>query len=173
MARAGEPATLADRQVDLRRLELVEWDGRDPERPVAIIEVTCSAGTYVRAFARDLGAAVGSAAYLGALVRRRSGPFELSDATTLDDLRAAGAAGPEAIRGLLRPPDAGLEHVPAVALTEDEIRDAGMGRFVRPAAGVEAGIDGELVRLLDPQGRIVGLARRDGRRLAPEKMAQR
>ena len=173
IARAGEPLELATRQVELRRLDLVEWDGTDPQRPVAIVDVTCSAGTYVRALARDLGATVGSGAYLGALVRTRSGPFELAGATSLDELRAAGAAGPDAVRALLRPADAGLEHLAGVRLDEDEIRDAAMGRFVRPAAGMGDAEDGALLRLLDPEGRIVGIARRDGRRLAPEKMAHR
>jgi len=173
MARAGEAPTLADRQVELRRLELLEWDGSDPGRPVAIVDVTCSAGTYVRALARDLGEALGSGAYLGSLVRTRSGPFELADATSLDTLRAAGAEGPDAVRALLRPADVGLESVAAVQLTEAEITDAAMGRFVRPEAGLGSAADGDLVRLIDADHRIIGIARRDGRRLAPEKMAHR
>jgi hypothetical protein len=48
-----------------------------------------------------------------------------------------------------------------------------MGRFVRPAAGLGNAADGEMVRLLDSARRIVGIARRDGKRLAPEKMAHR
>jgi tRNA pseudouridine55 synthase len=173
MARAGETPALAERQVDLRALDLVEWDGTDPARPVAIVDVTCSAGTYVRALARDLGEELGSGAYLGALVRTRSGPFALEQATSLDALRAAGAIGSEAVRALLQPPDVGLDAVPAVALTDSEIGDAVMGRFVRPAAGLGTAADGDLVRLVDSARRIVGIARRDGKRLAPEKMAHR
>jgi hypothetical protein len=72
---------------------------------------------------------------------------------------------------LLRPADAGLDAMPAVVLTGTEIDDAVKGRFVRPSAGMGLGEDGELVRLLGDSNRIVGIARRDGRRLAPEKMA--
>ena len=79
MARAGETVVLAEREVTLHELTLIDWDGTDPERPIAIVDVTCSAGTYVRAIARDLGEAVGSAAYLGALSRTASGPFELDE----------------------------------------------------------------------------------------------
>jgi tRNA pseudouridine55 synthase len=171
LARAGTPAELVDRQVELRRLELIEWDGQDPDRPIAIVDLTCSAGTYVRAFARDLGARLGSAAYLGALVRTRSGPFELAATTTLDTLRAAGAAGPDAVGALLQPPDVGLEAVPAVALSEAEVGDAAKGRFVRPASGLAGTVDGDLVRFVDATGRIVGIGRRAGRHVAPEKMA--
>ena len=77
MARAGETVELAERSVTIHALDLLSWDGTDPERPVAVVDVVCSAGTYVRALARDLGERLGSAAYLGALTRTASGPFTL------------------------------------------------------------------------------------------------
>src|SRR3990172_8109249 len=73
MARAGERPELPARSVTIHELTTLTWDDTDPERPIAVVDVTCSAGTYVRALARDLGVAVGSAAYLGALVRAASG----------------------------------------------------------------------------------------------------
>jgi tRNA pseudouridine55 synthase len=174
LARAGEAVVLAPRQVELKRLELVEWDDRDPDRPIAIVDVTCSAGTYVRALARDIGASLGSGAYLGALVRTASGPFSLEGARTLDQIRStAAASGPDGIRELLLPPDTGLEELPAVSLTSDEIADASQGRFVRPAAGLHGTPDGAPLRLLDPDGAIVGIGRRDGARVAPTKILQR
>src|SRR6185503_12080157 len=54
MARAGETVQLTPRQVEIAALDLLEWDGTDPARPIAILDVRCSAGTYVRALARDL-----------------------------------------------------------------------------------------------------------------------
>ena len=174
MARAGEPVSLAPRQVEIKRLELSEWDGADPDRPVAILEVTCSAGTYVRALARDLGARLGSGAYLGALVRTGSGPFTLDGARSLDDVRnAAAEAGAEGVRGLLLAADAGLEGIPAVSLTTAEIADANQGRFVKPAAGLRGAPDGVPLRLLDAAGSIVGMGRREGARIAPTKILQR
>ena len=80
MARAGETVELAARDVTIHELSIVEWDDTDPDRPIAVVDVTCSAGTYVRALARDLGASLGSAAYLGALRRTAAGPFRLEDA---------------------------------------------------------------------------------------------
>jgi tRNA pseudouridine55 synthase len=174
MARAGESVELPPRQVDLKRLELVEWDDADPDRPIAIVDVTCSAGTYVRALARDLGAKVGSAAYLGALVRTASGPFTLDRARTLDEIRdAAAGAGPEGIRSLLLASDTGLEAMPSVALTSEEIADANQGRYVRPRAGLRDAPDGAPLRLLDDAGAIVGMGRREGTRIAPTKILQR
>jgi tRNA pseudouridine55 synthase len=159
LARAGETVELAPRQVEIKGLELLDWDGTDPARPIAVLDVTCSAGTYVRALARDLGARLGSGAYLGALVRTASGPFLLEAARSLDEIRSAAAtAGPDGIRELLLPPDTGLEALPAVSLTPDEIADASQGRYVRP---------------LDAAGLIVGMGRREGARIAPTKILQR
>jgi len=174
MARAGETVQLTPRQVEIAGLDLLEWDGTDPERPIAILEVRCSAGTYVRALARDLGAALGSGAYLGALVRTASGPFTLDGARTLDEIRdAAAAAGPEGVRRLLLPPDTGLDALPAVSLTSEEIADANQGRYVRPRAGLHDTPDGVPLRLLDAAGAIVGMGRREGARIAPTKILHR
>src|SRR6476646_831875 len=60
MARAGQAITLAPREVTIHALDLVEWDGSEPDRPIAVLDVACSAGTYVRALARDLGERLGS-----------------------------------------------------------------------------------------------------------------
>ena len=56
--------------------------------PEAVIRIACSKGTYIRAFARDLGEALGSGAHLGGLIRSRSGAYRLQDALTLDQALA-------------------------------------------------------------------------------------
>jgi tRNA pseudouridine55 synthase len=169
LARAGQTVELAPREVEIDRLEIVDWDGSDPERPVAILEVVCSAGTYVRALARDLGAALGSGAYLGALSRTASGPFRLDAAVTLEDVRSAAAAGPDELVSLLLPIDAGLDDLPAVVLSETDLPAIVRGQVVRaPASARDAG--DRPIRLLDQEGRLVGFATlRDGR-LAPDKV---
>ena len=53
--------------------------------PEAVIRIACSKGTYIRAFARDLGEALGSGAHLSGLIRSRSGAFRVEDALSLDD----------------------------------------------------------------------------------------
>lgn len=171
MARAGEAVDLPPRSVDIRALDLLEWDATDPERPIAIVDVRCSAGTYVRALARDLGSRLGCGAYLGALVRTASGPFTLEGARSLDQIRDAAAAnGPDGVRALLLPSDTGLDALPAVALTEPEIADALQGRFVRPAGGMRGAPEDAPLRLVNADGLIVGMGRRDGARIAPTKM---
>ena len=56
--------------------------------PEAVIRIACSKGTYIRAFARDLGEALDSGAHLSGLIRSRSGDFRLEDALTLDQALA-------------------------------------------------------------------------------------
>jgi tRNA pseudouridine55 synthase len=170
MARAGQRPDLRPRSVTIHAIELVEWDGTDPERPVAVIEVECSAGTYIRALARDLGGAVGSGAYLGALTRSASGPFRLDDAVSVDALRAAAAAGPDRVRALLLPAEMGLERFPRMILEPREVAAIARGQFVRPGRPVPAAEPDGHIRLVDTPDRLVAIAAwRDGR-LAPEKV---
>ena len=169
MARAGEVVTLAERQVTIHELSLASWDGGEPERPVAVLEVECSAGTYIRALARDLGERLGNAAYLGALRRTAAGPFSEADAIPLDTVRAAAAEHPAAFARLLRPIDTGLERFPEVILTAPELDAVARGQFIRPAVGFEPGA--ERYRLRAPDGALAALAiEAPHGRLAPDKV---
>jgi tRNA pseudouridine55 synthase len=169
LARAGVPVGLPARAVTIHGLDLVEWDDSDPDRPIAIVDVACSAGTYVRSLARDLGEALGSGAYLGALRRTASGLFDLANAVALDAVREAAASGPDGLLPLLRPIDTGLERFPTVVLSEDEVTSVSRGQFVRPGAGFEPGA--ERYRLRAPSGDLVAIATdAGGGRLAPDKV---
>ena len=170
LARAGVTPELKSRSVTIHRFDLVDWDGTDPERPIAVAEVECSAGTYVRALARDLGEAVGSAAYLGALVRTASGPFRVDDAVALDTVRDT-AADPEAFRLLVRSPEMGLEAFPRIVLDDSDVAAVSRGQFIRPHVPLPAVADPEeRLRLVDASGRLVAIALQREGRLAPEKV---
>ena len=175
MARAGQKPELAPRSVTIDRIELLEWVGTDPERPIAVVEVDCSAGTYIRAIARDLGAALGTGAYLGALTRTASGPFTLAQAVSLDAVRAAAGEGAGqgtaqgALGAMLLPMDAGLE-LRSLSLTAEELSAVVRGQFIRPATGVAGPADDSPVRLLSPAGELVGFGRWDGTRVMPDKV---
>jgi tRNA pseudouridine55 synthase len=168
MARAGETVELAERAVTIHTLDLVSWDATDADRPIAVVDVICSAGTYVRALARDLGVGLASAAYLGALTRTASGPFSLDAALALDAIRSAAADGPSGLVPLLRPIDAGLDAFPVVTLTADELSAVARGQFVRPAGGLPGPADH--YRLRDEAGSLVAIATATGGRLAPDKV---
>jgi len=79
--RAGEQVALQAREVTVSRFALLERRGDDVD-----VVVECTSGTYVRALARDLGAALGVGAHLTALRRTRVGVFDLAAARTLDEL---------------------------------------------------------------------------------------
>ena len=169
MARAGETVELKERDVTIDSFTIATWDDSDPERPIAVVDVTCSAGTYVRALARDLGTAVGSAAYLGALRRTAAGSFAEDAAVTLDAIRTATADGPAGLVPLLHPIDAGLDRFPRVELDEREVDSVAQGQYVKPAGGIPAHADH--YRLVDPSGRLVAIAiPAGGGRLAPDKV---
>jgi tRNA pseudouridine55 synthase len=90
-AREGEDFEIPARPVTVSSFtvydvrEAVAEDGT-PVRDV-VVSVVCSSGTYVRALARDLGAALGVGGHLTALRRTRVGPYKLDAAKTLDDLQ--------------------------------------------------------------------------------------
>jgi len=173
LARRGETPELKPRAVTFFELALVAWDDADAAHPTAVIDVACSAGTYVRALARDLGSAVGSAAYLGALRRTASGPFTLADAHPLDAVRAAAAA--ERLADLLLPAGTGLDDLPAVLLAAAEQRVVAhggwTGRVERLGSAGEGIGEGAAVRLLAPGGALAAIARvADGGRLVTDKV---
>ncbi len=170
LARHGRKPELRPRRVTVHRLELAEWDATDPARPVATLELRCSAGTYVRALARDLGEALGSGAYLGALTRTASGPFRLENAHALERIRKLLVGG--RIEEVLLPPDAGLEALPRVTLEPRDLDSLAQGQIIRfrplPDAG-QPPTDG-LLRVVDDAGRLAAIVRNRDGLLHPEKV---
>jgi tRNA pseudouridine55 synthase len=84
--RAGEDVELAARPVEIARFEVLARRDLSVDQVFCVdldVAVECSTGTYVRALARDLGAALGSAGHLTALRRTRVGPFGIDQAQTL------------------------------------------------------------------------------------------
>jgi tRNA pseudouridine55 synthase len=172
MARRGEHPEPHERTVEIMRLDLLEWDATDASRPSAVVQVACSAGTYIRAIARDLGEALGCGAYLGSLVRTASGPFRLEDAVPLDVLRGELAA--DALELRLLPPDVGLDDYPIVAIDANDVAALVRGQVVaRPTTGVPVlPGPGGVVRVVDEAGTLVAMAKLVANRLHPDKVLQ-
>jgi len=84
MARAGIEVPREARNVELLRLELLDW-----QPPLFTLEVECSKGTYIRSLAHDIGQALGCGSHLRSLVRTKNGPFYLEDSIPLSDLEEA------------------------------------------------------------------------------------
>ena len=113
LAREGEEFELAPRQTRIDRIELIEA-GQDD----AVLEMTCGKGTYVRAFARDLGRALACLGHVKALCRLAVGPFSLQTAIPLEKLEESAKGG--AAKRLLLPLATALDDIPALAVTDQE-----------------------------------------------------
>lgn len=84
LARAGIEVPRKPKWVEFFRLELLEW-----RLPVITIEVDCSAGTYIRSLAQDIGQIIGCGAHLRKLVRLKSEPFHIDEAIPLPSIEEA------------------------------------------------------------------------------------
>jgi len=92
MVREGETVELAARRVTISRIDVFELR-RQTDFVDVDVEVACSAGTYIRAIARDLGSALGVGGHLTALRRTAVGGFALDEAYTLEKLAELAEAG--------------------------------------------------------------------------------
>lgn len=167
-ARAGVEVERAPRRVTIHALQLEPV----PHDAAALrLRVRCSKGTYVRTLAEDLGAALGCGAHLIALRRTATGPFELAQAVTLEQLQHATME--ERLQRLL-PPEALLHGWPQVTLEEDEA-----GRFLAGLRRRGRWPDAEAVAVFGARPRaLLGIGRCRGgelipvRLLAPAEIAQ-
>ncbi|MEO3757433.1 tRNA pseudouridine(55) synthase TruB [Mycobacterium sp. B14F4] len=143
LAREGQAVELAARRIRVDRFEVVAVR-RQPGLVDVDVEVDCSSGTYIRALARDVGAALGVGGHLTALRRTRVGGFGLDQARTLEEL----ADEPRLSYSL---DEACLLTFARRDLTADEAESASHGRPLNPA-----GIEG-IYAAVAPDGRVVAL----------------
>ncbi|KWX56677.1 tRNA pseudouridine synthase B [Mycobacterium sp. NAZ190054] len=150
MVREGQAVELAARPVRVERFEVLAVR-RHGELVDVDVTVDCSSGTYIRALARDVGAALGVGGHLTALRRTRVGEFGLDQARTLEQLaeRAELSCSLDA---------ACLQAFPRRELSDAEVVDASHGRPLSPA-----GIDG-VYAATAPDGRVMALLEDAGRR---------
>jgi tRNA pseudouridine55 synthase len=161
LARQGVEVERAPRRVTIHSIDLLAFDS-----PQATIDVRCSAGTYIRSLAHDLGRQLGCGAHLAALRRTAAGDFTLDQALSLEAFEAAVVAGSWVT--WLKPLDAALGQFPAITLGADDAARARRGMAIPVRDRVEA----DRVRVYDPSGRIVGLMTLDPsrRELRPDKI---
>jgi tRNA pseudouridine55 synthase len=140
LARDGEVVELAARLTHIHRLELVE-----AKADAAVFEMGCGKGTYVRAFARDLGRALGCLGHVVALTRLSVGPFDLKAAISLETLEKS--ATDHAAKRLLMPLATALDDIPGLAVTDQEAAQLRLGQAIlargRVSLRAEAVADGD------------------------------
>jgi tRNA pseudouridine55 synthase len=148
LVREGHVVELAARPVRIDRFEMLAVHRHD-ELVDVDVEVDCSSGTYIRALARDIGAALEVGGHLIALRRTRVGRFGIDQARSLHDLAERPGLS-------LTLDDACLLLFPHRLLTDDEADAVANGRAMNPAGieGVYAAhtVDGEVMGLLRDEG---------------------
>lgn len=147
--RAGEVVELAPRSVTVHRLDVHGIRRPAPDLLDVDVTVACTAGTYIRAIARDAGAALGVGGHLTALRRTASGPFAVDHAAPVEDAGAALLAGGG--EGFLPLAEAATTVFPVRPVSAEETRALGYGQRV-PATGASG-----LHAAIDPEGRLVAL----------------
>jgi len=150
LARAGEDVELKPRAVTISAFDLIDTRRTDGFIDLDV-RVECSSGTYIRALARDLGLSLGTGGHLTVLRRSKVGPFDVADASTLENLVVNDA--------LLNPAAVATTLFPSHTLEAQEVVDLVHGkRLTVPALdGVAGPIAG-----LAPDGRLVGLLEANG-----------
>jgi tRNA pseudouridine55 synthase len=160
LARRGETVRPAPVRVTIHGAEIVRW-----EPPSLTIEVACSSGTYIRAIARDLGAALGCGAHLAALRRTAVGPHDVAAAVTPAEIGEPVRWGAAWLT-----PARALGHMASVTLDAVEIAALRQGRVVA-AAAVDPRVEGTLTAI-GPQGLVAVVEAREGlirpRKVFPE-----
>ena len=144
LVRAGETVELKKREVTVARFELRRFSRVDDFVDIAVA-VDCSSGTYIRALARDLGAALEVGGHITALRRTRVGNFDVSQASNLEQL--------ENLK-LIPLIDAARDLFPVIELEDSDVTDLVQGKRLLGralAAGLVAGRSpkGELVAVLE------------------------
>ena len=145
-ARRGEVMELPARPVTIHQLRVLGWNAA---RAQLSVEVHCSAGTYIRSLARDLGASLGCGGCLASLRRTQALGFHDNQAVPLPEAPVNVGDGALA----LLPPELALPHLPRRLLTAGEQLDWSFGRRITP--GIEE--SAEAVVMLSDSGRMLGL----------------
>lgn len=156
LARRGIEVERPARMVTIYELSLLSC-----QLPFITLRVVCSAGTYIRSLAHDLGQALGCGGHVAALRRTTIGPFQISQAVSLADLTA------ERLVTALLPSDRAVRHLPLLVLSPMEAAYLYQGRRLprqprHPYA--------PLARAYDQAGVFVGIVAADGDQWQPRKV---
>ena len=156
-ARRGDEVVLKSRRVHIHAMELLSYDF-----PRLRARIHCSAGTYIRSLAADLGQALGTGAYLAELRRLGAGGLGLDKALTLDQVASLSRAG-QTEKALVHPRLA-LSELAAVELNEGKLVDFAHGKAIEYYT--DAG-PREVCAVFDAAQTLFGLARWEKGALRP------
>ena len=161
LARRGEEVKRKSVQIMVREFEAIPQDGgllKPNNDGTADLQarVVCSAGTYVRTLAEDLGQRLSVGGHLLELRRTRAGHFTINNAITLE--RLAELAESDSVESKVISPDAILSHLPSIELTADEVKhtlhgvDVNIDRRRAPDCK-----DGAALRMRSPDNQLIAV----------------
>jgi tRNA pseudouridine55 synthase len=154
LAREGRAPALDPVPVQIHALDLIAW-----EPPAVTFDVACSAGTYIRALARDVGERLGVPAHLSALRRTAIGSIDVKQAVAIEDL-----GNEEAVRRAWITPLEAVAHLPSIPIDAPLAAALAHGRAVQvtePIEGIAAAALGD---------RLVAIVEADGQWVRPRKV---
>ncbi len=164
LAREGKEVKREPRRIEIFKLEILEY-----KTPEVRFRVTCSKGTYIRTLCADIGEDLGCGAHQSELTRSRSGSFLIEKAISLDDLRDI--PHPEEVT---IPMDEAISSFPAI-----KIKSPGFERTLGKNSLITcenlSELPGklkmkEIVRVHNPSGRLLGMAKVVGENLRSEPL---
>jgi tRNA pseudouridine55 synthase len=153
LARRGQDVDIPERTVTVYAIDVTRY-----EYPLLELDVRCGGGTYVRALARDIGAALGSAGYCSRLVRTEIGVFHADAALSAD--AAIGPGRLDLTKHLIAPVDA-LGDIPRIVLSEQECARIRQGKSVDIAPSFVAPPSSSQCAALDPKGNLLAIVEKD------------
>jgi len=153
-----------------RMITVFDWRILNPEPEYSFgsrvySEIACSRGTYVRTLIHDLGVKLGCGAYMGELVRLKSGKFSLEEALSLNSVAELFSRGKLAEK--IIPINEALSHLPSFRLEDDDglkIRNGGKLSFSKYRLPVQLNFPVKAVDEADEVTAIVELREKEGRR---------
>ncbi len=163
-ARRGEEIERQPVRVTISEFELLtqgEWEPNEDGAVDLSARVVCSAGTYIRTLAEDLGKRLGIGAHLAELRRTRAGRFSIENAITLEEM-AERTASASLAQALISPADA-LSHFPLVELDEEQARRTVHGiDLLLPDDAARAWIQGDSIRMTS-HGELIAIGTFDAK----------
>jgi tRNA pseudouridine55 synthase len=156
LARQGKTVKAPARTVEVFKIEILDW--REGDFPEVDLVIACSAGTYIRAIARDLGTLLETGGTLAALQRTASSGFSLFNSLTFTELEAQLQAG----NFQLLPPDTPLQHLQAVHVNTTDAKKWCQGQRITYQSN-----SSQLWRVYTEDGHFLGIAQSKNNFLFP------
>jgi len=162
LAHQGQVIERKARPVHIFEIDVLRFEDDEID-----IHVVCSKGTYIRTLAEDIGEQLGCGAHLSALRRTSSGPFDIEDSVTLEELETLSESGFEEMDALLIPSEDALDDWESVHLSNDAAFYIGRGQAVQVPKAPTSG----LVRLFSEEKGFMGIGEilEDGR-VKPQRL---